>query len=320
MKLMLLIFLWSLNLFAQTDLQVQEYKIGDKVYEYHKPGAFDFITKIPETNKTFFKVSFSKDNWENLAWITGTSLLTFYYDYELYKETQRFGRRIGIGNEENTKGIAKVGGVNIFRGPTDLGSTLYFLGDGWLNAGIMGGFVGAGLYKDDNRALQTGSQLAHGLVIGTIANQILKRTTGRQSPVRIDEVNGNKRGHWDFFPNQSKYSSNVSNYDAFPSGHVATTMMTFTVITENYSEYNYWLKPVQWTWIGLLSFQMVNNGVHWVSDYPLAIGMGYLYGKIATTYGRKEKDPKASVTSRIYYEPIYDRYDGSPGIAAKLDF
>lgn len=300
----------------------QDYIINDKNYAYHKPGFFDFAKNLPETQMTFFKTSFAKDNWQNLAWITGTTILTWYYDYELYKETQRFGRKIGIGNEENTKGFAKVGGISLFRGPTDVGSALYFLGDGWMNAGIMGGFLGTGWAKDDYRALQTGSQLAHGLLIGTIANQILKRSTGRQSPCRIDE-NGNKRGNWHFFPSSTEYGDNTSNYDAFPSGHLATTMMTWTVITENYSEYNYWLKPAQWTYIGLLSFEMVNNGVHWVSDYPLAIGMGYLYGKIAVSYGRKEKnknDPNATLTSRIYYAPIYDQNDGTPGVAAKLDF
>lgn len=318
MKLCLLLtFFMTVNLLAA---ETQEYTIGDKVYEYHRPGMFEFVTKTPDTTKTFFKESFAKDNWGNLALITGSTFVLWYYDSEILKETQRFGRRIGIGNEENTKGYMKVGGISIFRGPTDVGSTLYFLGDGWLNVGIMGGFAGAGLYKDDYRALQTASQLAHGLVLGTVANQFLKRTTGRQSPIRVSE---NKRGNWHFFPNQAEYGSNTSNYDAFPSGHVATTMMTFTVITENYAEYNYWLKPVQWTWISLLSFEMVNNGVHWASDYPLAIGMGYLLGKISVTHGRKEKEKMVMGTpilDRVYYAPIYSQYDGSPGLAAKLDF
>ena len=29
-----------------------------------------------------------------------------------------------------------------------------------------------------------------------------------------------------------------------------------------------------------LAFQMVNSGVHWYSDYPLAIYMGYTFAKI----------------------------------------
>ncbi len=35
----------------------------------------------------------------------------------------------------------------------------------------------------------------------------------------------------------------------------------------------------------LIGFAMVNNGVHWISDYPLAIALGYTYGKIATSRG-----------------------------------
>ena len=30
----------------------------------------------------------------------------------------------------------------------------------------------------------------------------------------------------------------------------------------------------------LLAFQMLNNEVHWASDYPLAIGIGYSIGQI----------------------------------------
>ena len=37
-----------------------------------------------------------------------------------------------------------------------------------------------------------------------------------------------------------------------------------------------------------LSFQMVNNGVHWASDYPLAIVIGHVYGKLAVDKGCKK--------------------------------
>ena len=32
---------------------------------------------------------------------------------------------------------------------------------------------------------------------------------------------------------------------------------------------------------------MLNNGVHWFSDYPLSITMGYAFAKIAVTRGIK---------------------------------
>ncbi len=38
--------------------------------------------------------------------------------------------------------------------------------------------------------------------------------------------------------------------------------------------------------IGLIGLAMMNNGVHWLSDYPLALAIGYAYGKIATSRGK----------------------------------
>ena len=43
---------------------------------------------------------------------------------------------------------------------------------------------------------------------------------------------------------------------------------------------------------------MVNNGVHWASDYPLGIAMGYVFGKASAKLGRpKEKNKTADETA-----------------------
>lgn len=31
----------------------------------------------------------------------------------------------------------------------------------------------------------------------------------------------------------------------------------------------------------------MNNGVHWASDYPLGLALGYGLGKVAVSHGRK---------------------------------
>ncbi|RZL09668.1 MAG: phosphatase PAP2 family protein, partial [Hymenobacter sp.] len=109
----------------------------------------------------------------------------------------------------------------------------------------------------------------------------LKRTTGRQSPFRSTQ----DRGRWFFLPSYNTYQRNVSNYDAFPTGHLATAMATVTVIAENYPEYHF-IRPVGYGLMGLLGYAMLNNGVHWASDYPLGIALGYGFAKIAVRNGR----------------------------------
>jgi len=249
------------------------------------PGKLDFIKDVPETVKTAWDMSFNTKPKTLYTWggIFASTAVLYYYDEEILAEFQRFGRRIGLGNDDHTKSFIRIGNVSVFRGPTDLGSALYFLGDGWTHAMISLGFVSSGYVMQSNRAMRTGSQIFNGMISSTIANQIAKRSFGRESPYRSSK----KRGRWRPFPSFSTYNNNVSAYDAMPTGHLMTATLTFTVIDENYPEYRSWIRPLAFTWGTILGYQMINNGVHWISDYPLGIVMGYVFGKAAT---KKNKD------------------------------
>ena len=271
-KVILYLLLWVSSVYAT------DYCSG-----YIKPATTDFFTLGPQTLKTAWNKSFSREALPAWGAIFASTAVLYYYDEKILLELQRFGRRVGLGNDDHTKGMLSIGDFNIFRGPTDAGSWMYFLGDGWMHTFIATGFLATGAFTRDNRALQTGSQILHGMIYSTIPNQILKRSFGRESPYRRTTT----RGKWRPFPSISTYNSNISKYDAMPSGHIMTATMTWTVIDSNYPEYRWFIRPLAYTWVTLLGFQMVNNGVHWASDYPLGIGMGYLFGKIATRYGHE---------------------------------
>ena len=85
-------------------------------------------------------------------------------------------------------------------------------------------------------------------------------------------------GHWNPFPSFSAYGKYTPNYDAMPSGHVMTATAALNVILGNYPDKK-WIKPVGYSLIGLLGFEMVQANVHWYSDYPIAMVMGYIIGK-----------------------------------------
>jgi membrane-associated phospholipid phosphatase len=124
--------------------------------------------------------------------------------------------------------------------------------------------------------LRTGSQITEAVLASGAVVQVLKHITGRQSPF----VSTMPRGRWDFFPNQINYHKHVPSYDAYPSGHVTTALATVVVIAENYPNIK-WISPVGYTLTGLLAISMVNTGIHWYSDYPLAVVLGYTFGMIA---------------------------------------
>lgn len=107
----------------------------------------------------------------------------------------------------------------------------------------------------------------------------------------------------------------MNKYDAFPSGHLSTAMVAVTVISSNYPEYTF-MKPLGYTLMSALTFQMVNNGGHWYSDYPLAIAMGWMFGKIAVDRGRVKAANSASAP--VFFGPTLT--DGIMGLRLTIPF
>ena len=159
---------------------------------------------------------------------------------------------------------------------SDISNFFVSLGDGKSQFALGGAFAAYGLLKDDNRALRTGSQIVQAVLASGAVVQLLKHITGRESPF----VRTSLTGTWRFFPNQIDYLKHVPAYDAFPSGHICTALATVIVIAENYPETT-WIRPVGYVISGLVGVGMVNRVIHWYSDYPLGLAIGYAFGMIA---------------------------------------
>ena len=274
---LIITILISLTTFLFADKQIYNN------YYYKKPSQFEFLKSMPRDYKEYYKIVTNKEYLPELLTVALSTGILIAADEELIIEAKKIGTKLNISNDDRTKTFFRILDQPI-RFPTDFGSSLYFIGDGWTHLGISSGFLLYGKLFDDYRALQTASQIAEGMATAGLLTQIIKHITGRTSPFRSEDGHSDK---WTPFPNQIEYHKNVSAYDAFPSGHMAVTMATVTVIAENYSEHNF-IWPIGYTAMALLGFQMMNNGVHWISDYPLSLAMGYHLGKIAATNGRKK--------------------------------
>ena len=284
--------------------------------DYSRPGLFTFIQKAPGDLVDVAHETFRKENTGAFVWMAvGTGVL-IVMDQTLVDKAHRLGTRLGISHTGYQKTFARVRvpptskDLN-FEGPFDSGSALYFLGDGWTDVVMIGGFMGYGLVQSDNRALQTSSQIAESILTSGAVVQTLKHVTGRESPFTTDTP----RGNWRFFPNQYEYARHVPSYDAFPSGHLAAMMAAVTVIANNYPEYTY-VRPVGYSLMTVLSFQMLNNGVHWASDYPLGIWLGYAFGKMAV---RKGRTPRTMTAENIWeFSPMV--LNAGIGLEARFHF
>ncbi len=158
----------------------------------------------------------------------------------------------------------------------DLMQSFAEIGNGRTVLAVAGAFALAGWAVDDARAVRTASQMVESYLACGITVQALKHLTGRERPERQSRP----RGAWRFFPNQSEYHRSMPKFDAFPSGHTAGAMGMVTVLIENYPEIP-WLRPVGYAAVGLVTVSLVSRGWHWYSDFPLALVLGYQFGRIA---------------------------------------
>lgn len=312
--LCLLAFLQALNVQFSAAAEVRTYNSGPDEIAFARPAFWGTIAKGPGDWLDFVKKGFSKESLPWLAAIGASTYVLVRYDQKIYDNTRRFGKHMRISTRDKTRPYLKISGVPILRGPTDAGSAMYFLGDGWISIGLFGGFKTYGLLKDDWRASNTANQLVEGLLVTGFTTQAAKRISGRETPLAAHSP----RGVWRPFVGFKEFQAHRTRYDAFPSGHLATGVMTVTVIADNYPEKKY-IKPLGYGLLGLLSFQMVNNGVHWASDYPLGAAIGYTIGKVIAANGQAQANKTAAAPGSLRFTPVA-LSDGSlgPGLIYKF--
>ncbi len=186
---------------------------------------------------------------------------------------------------------------------------MYFLGDGLLHSAIGCGLWSYGTLRHNERAAQTGVQVVEVMVCTCIATQVLKHAFGRESPMAATETGGK----WQLMPDPVEYANHPPRFDAMPSGHVATAMGTVTVLADNYPEQT-WIRPVGYSLIGVLMFSMLNNSVHWASDYPLGIAIGYAMAKAIDARSRTlYTDPTEGRMLGAVWATQMSPYAGSDG-------
>lgn len=276
----------EIGLTADSIKNVRKIVYGNYIYERPKPLAC--FLKIPRDYYDYSKKTFTKKNLPNIgAMVAGTALLVVA-DQSILDHAQNFGDEINLSHTSHQTTVLnpsiKLGSKNItfpISFPSDLNTSMYFLGDGITHFTITGAIWITGLIRKDNRALQTSSQLLEAIFASGTAVQFLKHISGRQSPFTSTQDGG----VWRIFPNQKDYAKATPHYDAFPSGHLASAMATVTVIADNYPEYKF-IRPLGYSLMGLLGYAMLNNGVHWASDYPLGLALGYGFAKVAVSKGR----------------------------------
>lgn len=268
----------TLRIEKSNDTQTYYLKNGAEL-TYKKPKFYKVFTNVPKDFYAIGKQTATKKGLYCLGAVALSTLAILPFDQQILDKSHQFGNHIGLESERRFGSLVsfkhKGESVDILQHPQNINTTLYYLGEGLPSLLIGLGVMSYGYYKNDYRAISTAFQLYEAFIVLGVTTQAIKRITGRQSPF----VATQDGGKWSGFPGFSEYQSHVPHYDAYPSGHLTTVMATITILSENYPEYRL-IKPVGYTIMGLIGYSMMHNGVHWFSDYPLALALGYAYGKI----------------------------------------
>ena len=217
---------------------------------------YTMFANIPRDWGRWYDISFRKERANEWIVIGGLTLATFLTDDITYTPAARFYNN-SPGAKKWSDFCANIGD----------GTTQFAL------AGAMGAY---GLIFKDQKALRTGSQIVQAVLASGAVIQVLKHVTGRESPF----VRTTPTGVWKILPNQVDYHRYVPHFDAYPSGHICTSMATVIVVAENYPEVK-WIRPAGYAFTTLVGLGMLSNGIHWVSDYPLGLFIGYYFGMLA---------------------------------------
>jgi membrane-associated phospholipid phosphatase len=264
---------------------IQVYSFEDANLIYAKPRKFQFITQIPKTFAKASKETFRKKTIPALLTIAASTVLLTTMDQKISNRVSQFYNYSHISTDRDYKRIIgfKIGKLDVsaYEAPQNLNTILYSIGEGSTSLLLAGGISLFGHLKKDYRARQASSQIVQSMIAVGITCQLMKRIAGRESPFTATQAGG----AWRPLPGFAEYQSNVRSFDAFPSGHMATMMATVTVLGDNYPEKK-WIKPVGYSVMSLVGVSMIGNGVHWISDYPLAIGIGYVLGKVTVKMNR----------------------------------
>ena len=242
--------------------------------ELEPPKFWDMIKHLPEDWMIFSKKVVAKENRAVVAGVLASTAVLVAYDYELWKESERWK------NSSRDSEIYHWHGVGI--------------GDGYSQFLLAGGFGLWGWSANNNRALRTASQIAEVILSTGAVVQIIKHFTGRESPFKATS----RTGEWVPFPEQVVYNKDVQKYDAVPSGHLATAYATFLVIWDNYPEQK-WIPWVGYPFTFLVAEGLAGTGLHWWSDFPIGLALGHVFTNIVTSRNpwNQKKDTNAAKIS-----------------------
>lgn len=246
------------------------------------PRHFQFLTDVPGNIVKLTSQPFKKESLKTMGFLGGATVLCLLADQPIIKGAGKLFKFLGVDQQEKFKPFLSIGNISVIQKPGNINSFFYQLGHPGPTLLLMGGFYLSGKLKKNTRANRTASELAESFLNSSFVVQSLKRVCGRQSPNKATRPGS----RWQWFPSWKEYNSDMTNYFAYPSGHMATMMSAVTVISLNYPEKK-WIRPLGYSLTVLTALSQLNNKTHWASDFLLGAAIGY--GSAIISHAKRRK-------------------------------
>jgi len=257
---------------------------------------YSMITNIPRDWSSFVKNTFRSENIPTIAGVAGLTGILYLEDNRTYRDMDMYANKYPHLRTWNT-------------GFVDLG-------DGKYEFGFIGVMAAYGFAASDSRTVRTASQMSEAILATGVVVQLLKHISGRESPIAATSQRGVIRP----FPSISVYQHNQPRYYSFPSGHIATTAASLAVLNANFSDVE-WMRPLSYLTLGAVGASLVSKGMHWYSDLPLGIALGYSFGSIAARPEIPELGADNRVGLKSYELSLAPEFSsGAAGLNISLHF
>ncbi len=261
-------------------------KTSDTNYE-----VYDIITDLPRNYYSFFSEGFSGEHLQTFIGVGLLSAVLYCTDYQTHGDVKSFFNHSHSFNSFCNSAV--------------------YIGDGKYHLCLAGGMALFGLISVNKREVKTALDITESLIASGLMVQGLKRVFGRESP----QLASVRSGKWRPFPKLKVYQKNQPKYYSFPSGHITSISSTFAVLLNNYPEIG-WIKPLGYGMICATGVSLMAKDMHWLSDFPLGIFIGYTFGKIVSqpvvlAKGISSEDTKVNIAP--YYNQGY-------GLTLNLEF
>ena len=263
--------------------------------EVEKPKISELFTRLPSHWRIWLDETFARENAPALAGVLGMSAVQVVSDFESWQAARMPFLLDESFKRHNTLGVS--------------------VGDGYFQFMLAGAFLGRATVVKDRVALRTAAQITEAILATGLVVQIIKHSTGRESPFSSET----RTGVWRSFPNQVEYHKDFQKFDAVPSGHLSTAMATFIVVEQNYPEQK-WIPYIGYPVMAWVGVGLMATSIHWMSDFPIALALGYSFGKIVTRENHRPELAKLSVKGwRPLLYPGFST-DGDPLAMAAWSF